>query len=116
LFIVVAPAEVSNKDEIVKTINFRPSYTAGVGAEPGTPGAGGTKGDSRDHFCIGAGCGSEDGKPGAIGHTGPPGSGPLPSEVNPQWATIDVMDMATYQQYIAQVWAKLSQSPQKLTN
>ncbi len=82
VFLVVAPADVSKKDEIVKTINFRPSYGAGTGGEPGEPGGGGTKGDTSDHFCIGAGCGAEDGKPGAIAHPGPPGAGPQQGEVN----------------------------------
>jgi hypothetical protein len=108
VFIVVAPAEVSKKDEIIKTINFQPSYAAGAGGEPGIPGAGGANGDSREHFCVGSGCGAQGGRPGSVGHVGAQGAGPSQGDVTPHWASIDVMDLTTYQQYVTQVWAKLS--------
>lgn len=107
VFIVVAPAEVSKKDEIIKAVTFRPSYGAGEGGPPGDPGPGGTKGDSGDHFCIGAGCGSDTGAPGATAQPGPAGAGPRKGEQNPGWAVIDIMDLATYQQYVAQIWTTL---------
>lgn len=107
VFLVVAPNEVSNKDEMIKAVNFRPIYAAGVGGAPGNPGGGGTKGDSGSHFCVGAGCGSSDGSAGPTGQPGVAGAGPTQGDANSQWANIDVMDLATYQQYVAQVWNQL---------
>lgn len=111
VFLIVAPADMSKKDTLIKSVQFRPSYAAGAGGAPGDFGGGGPAGDTSGQFCIGSGCNANDGRPGPTGNPGSAGAGPRQGEVNPTWAVIDLMDLPTYQAYIAQTWASLSGPP-----
>lgn len=108
VFLVLAPADLSKKEEFIKSVKLTANIAAGRGGDPGGIGAGGTAGDNSDQFCIGAGCGQGAGSPGAQAQPGPPGDGPTAGQITQKWVSVEAMDLTSYQSYVAQLWNQLS--------